>query len=181
MVTADIIQPTHAGAGALYSREYFQRVRDWLRPGGIVVQWVGQREDTAYKLIARTFLDVFPETTAWVGGTLLVGSNAPLTISRAAFERQLADPETREALAAVDLTSVDALTGWYSAGPATLRAFVGPGPLLTDDRPIVEYSARFRAGTGGPARSAPRRRADHGRPLKWRCTASAGQGPPAAG
>ena len=139
VVTADIIQPTHAGAGALYSREYFQRVRDRLRPGGVVVQWVGQREDSAYKLIARTFLDVFPETTAWVGGTLLVGSNAPLTISRAAFERQLADPATREALAAVDLTSVDALTSWYSAGPDTLRAFVGPGPLLTDDRPTVEY------------------------------------------
>ena len=39
----------------------------------------------------------------------------------------------------MDLTSVDALTSWYSAGPATLRAFVGPGPLLTDDRPTVEY------------------------------------------
>ena len=169
VVTADIIQPTHAGAGALYSREYFQRVRDRLRPGGVVVQWVGQREDSAYKLIARTFLDVFPETTAWVGGTLLVGSNAPLTISRAAFERQLADPGTREALAAVDLTSVDALTSWYSAGPATLRAFVGPGPLLTDDRPTVEYFRTLPArGTGGPPRSTPRRRAARRRPLRRR-------------
>jgi hypothetical protein len=74
-----------------------------------------------------------------VDGTLLVGTVAPLTISRAAFERQLADPATREALAAVDLTSFDTLASWYSAGPATLRAFVGPGPLLTDDRPLVEY------------------------------------------
>jgi hypothetical protein len=27
----------------------------------------------------------------------------------------------------------------YRAGPDELRAFVGPGPLLTDDRPLVEY------------------------------------------
>jgi spermidine synthase len=139
VITADIIQPTHAGAGGLYSREYFQRARARLRPGGLLLQWIGQREETAYKLIARTFLEVFPETTAWVDGTLLVGTVAPLTISRAAFERQLADPATRGALAAIDLTSFDTLASWYSAGPATLRAFVGAGPVLTDDRPLVEY------------------------------------------
>jgi hypothetical protein len=33
----------------------------------------------------------------------------------------------------------DALLATYRAGPDDLRAFVGPGPLLTDDRPVVEY------------------------------------------
>jgi hypothetical protein len=27
----------------------------------------------------------------------------------------------------------------YRAGPNQLRAFVGPGPILTDNQPIVEY------------------------------------------
>ena len=27
----------------------------------------------------------------------------------------------------------------YRAGPDELRAFVGPGPILTDDQPLVEY------------------------------------------
>ena len=27
----------------------------------------------------------------------------------------------------------------YRAGPDQLRAFVGDGPILTDDRPLVEY------------------------------------------
>jgi spermidine synthase len=162
VVTADIIQPTHAGAGGLYSREYFQRVRDRLRPGGLVLQWVGLREDTAYKLIARTFLDVFPDATAWVDGTLLVGTVGPMTISRGAFERQLADPGTREALAAVGLTDFDDLVGWYSAGPATLRSFVGPGPTLTDDRPLVEY---FRALPRGEPLARLDRLRDDGRAI----------------
>ena len=28
---------------------------------------------------------------------------------------------------------------WYTAGADEMRTFVGPGPLLTDDRPLVEY------------------------------------------
>jgi spermidine synthase len=139
VITADIIQPTHAGAGGLYSREYFTRVRNRLKEGGLVLQWVGQREDTAYKLIARTFLEVFPHTTVWVDGTLLVGTVRPLHVSRAAFERQLAVSDTRVALEAVGLTSTDALAGWFTANADALRAFVGAGTVLTDDRPLVEY------------------------------------------
>lgn len=161
VITADIIQPTHAGAGALYSREYFSRVRARLKPRGLVLQWVGLREDSAYKLIARTFQSVFPETTAWVGGTLLVGTVEPLRVSRAAVERQLARPGTRDEVAVLGLTSYDALMAWYSAGPDELRTFVGPGPLLTDDRPRVEYyrslpvgepAARLAELHGAPAR-----------------------------
>jgi hypothetical protein len=36
-------------------------------------------------------------------------------------------------------SSFDRLLAMYRAGPDELRAFVGPGPLLTDDRPLVEY------------------------------------------
>ena len=138
VITADIIQPTHAGAGGLYSREYFTRARDALRSGGLMLQWIGQREDTAYKLIARTFLECLPGDHGWVDGTLLVGTVAPLTIRGRPSSGNAPMPATREALAAVD-SPARRPGGWYSAGPATLRAFVGPGPLLTDDRPLVEY------------------------------------------
>lgn len=139
VVTADIIQPTHAGAGGLYSREYFSRVRARLKPGGLVLQWVGRREETAYALIARTFQSVFPETTVWADGTLLVGTLEPLRVSRAAVDRQFARRETRQALAAIGLTSYDTLLSWFTAGPDALRRFVGDGPTLTDDRPLVEF------------------------------------------
>ena len=48
-------------------------------------------------------------------------------------------PETREALDAVGLKQFDDLRGWFTAGADEMRAFVGEGPLLTDDRPLVEY------------------------------------------
>jgi spermidine synthase len=139
VLTADLIQPEHAGAGNLYSREYFTLVRRALATDGVALQWIGRRAENEYKLILRTFLDVFPNTTLWSDGHLLVGSIKPLAIDRAAFERQLQHQRTREALADIHLDSFDSLLNLYVAGPQELRAFVGEGPVLTDDRPMVEY------------------------------------------
>ena len=139
VITADIIQPIHAGAGNLYSREYFTLVRNALKPGGVALQWIGHREATAYRLIMQTFLSVFPNATLWVDGSLMIGSVEPLVLSRDAFERKLADPGTRAALADVDLTTFDALLAAYTAGPDEMRVLVGNSPMLTDDRPRIEY------------------------------------------
>ncbi len=138
-VTADIIQPTHAGAGLLYSQEYFRLARRVLEHGGRMVQWVGPRSDTYYRLIARTFQSVFPETTVWVNGTLLVGSTRPLQLDREAIARRYQNPALRAALAEAGFPDVDAVLATYTAGPSELRAFLGEGPVLTDDKPMLEY------------------------------------------
>ena len=149
VITADIIQPVHAGAGSLYSREYFQLVRNALNDGGLILQWIGHREKSHYVLIMRTFLDVFPQATLWLGGQLMVGSLAPLTLDEAAFTARLADPMTRAAMEGAGLDSFATLKSWYTAGPGAMKAFVGAGPVLTDDLPLVEYH-RSLPGSDGP-------------------------------
>jgi spermidine synthase len=139
VITADIIQPGHAGAGLVYSKEYFTLVKNALRPDGVVLQWIGHRPFVEYSLIMRTFLDVFPHATLWYDGTFMVGTKGPLVIDPAALERRRQDPGTREALDAIGLTSFEILRSWFTAGPDEMRRFVGDGPLLTDDRPLVEY------------------------------------------
>ncbi|HEX7780468.1 MAG TPA: fused MFS/spermidine synthase [Vicinamibacterales bacterium] len=139
IITADIIQPIHAGAGNLYSVEYFRLARRALAPHGVMMQWVGIRPASEYTLIVRTFLTAFPHATAWANGGLLVGTMEPLRLDSTAFADKLSHPSTRSALALVDITSFDRLLSLYTAGPESLRAFVGPGLILTDDRPLVEY------------------------------------------
>jgi spermidine synthase len=148
VVTADIIQPVHAGAGNLYSREYFTLARRVLSDGGLMMQWIGHREEEHYKLIMRTFLDVFPHATLWGEGTLMVGTTLPLRFRRQAFEQHLTDPETRFALARVRLDTFQALLARFTAGPDEMRRFVGDGPVLTDDRPLLEYHRSL--GRSGP-------------------------------
>jgi spermidine synthase len=138
VITADVIHPIFAGSGNVYSVEYFRQMRRVLNPGGVVLQWVAGTE-AEYKTIARTFLSVFPGTTAWVAGGLLVGSVEPLRLRRSDFEWKLKLPGSRQGLHDLNVESWDALLAAYTAGPDELAAFVGPGDLLTDDRPLVEY------------------------------------------
>jgi spermidine synthase len=69
----------------------------------------------------------------------MVGGKRPLRLARAPFEAKRANDVTRAALDEIGLDSFETLTSWFVAGPDELRRFVGDGPLLTDDRPLVEY------------------------------------------
>jgi spermidine synthase len=138
VVTADVIFPIFAGSGNLYSVEYFRLMRNVLNRGGIALQWVAGTE-AEYKTIARTFVSVFPETTAWVEGGLLVGSVEPLRLRRSDFVWKLKMPGRAKGLHDLNVETFDSLLAAFTAGPDELRAFVGSGPLLTDDRPLTEY------------------------------------------
>jgi spermidine synthase len=138
VVTADVIHPIYAGSGNLYSKEYFEIIRRVLKPGGLVLQWVAGT-DAEYKTIARTFLSVFPETTVWGDGSLLVGSVEPLHLRRRDFEWKLQIPGRARGAHDLGVKTFEELLAVYKAGPKELGAFVGPGPILSDDRPLVEY------------------------------------------
>lgn len=147
VITADLIQPFHAGAGHLYSVEYFRLCRRALASNGMMVQWIGHPPEEQYKLILRTFLEVFPETTLWAEA-FLVGSMAPLRVEGGVFDRVRSKPELATAVAAAGVADREALLRLYTAGPGALRRFAGSGEVLTDDRPLVEYYRSL----GGAAR-----------------------------
>ena len=132
VITADIILPRHAGAGALYSKEYYELVRDSLAEGGLAMQWNGGDSQTEYKLLLRTFVSVFPYTTLWADGGLMLGSTKPFNLSQSAYEARRRTFD----LFNWDLATLKRI---YSAGPEEVRAFLGDGPILTDDKPVIEY------------------------------------------
>jgi hypothetical protein len=107
--------------------------------GGLMLQWIGHREEMHYKMIARTFLRVFPDATVWVDGSLLVGTLAPLELRPETLARKLADPEVRAAVSSVGIADVESVLRLYTAGPEEIRRLVGDGPELTDDQPLLEY------------------------------------------
>jgi spermidine synthase len=94
LVTADLILPLFAGAGNLYSAEYFRLVRNVLKDDVVALQWVWGT-DAEYKIIMRTFLSVFPESTLWLDGSLMIGTKRPLALKRRDFEWKLQVPARR--------------------------------------------------------------------------------------
>ena len=85
--------------------------------------------------MARTFQSVFPFTTLWGDGGLMLGSMKPFTLSQSAWEAK------RNLPGFADLFNwgMNELNRNYVAGPEAMRKFVGEGPLLTDDKPVIEY------------------------------------------
>jgi spermidine synthase len=86
-------------------------------------------------MLLRTFMSVFPYTTLWGDGSLMLGSLTPFELSQSGFDARRRTPGFTD-LFDWDLATMRRL---YVAGPEALRAFAGEGPLLTDDKPMIEY------------------------------------------
>ena len=79
LIVTDMMFPTVAGAGNLFSREYYALARSRLSADGVFVHWLPcfllAPEDLA--AITAGFLESFPDGTAWIGcsdpGRLIVG------------------------------------------------------------------------------------------------------------
>ena len=62
----------------------------------------------------------------------MLGSTSPFTISRTTYEVRRRTFEQFP----WDLATLRRL---YTAGPNEAKAFAGNGPILSDDRPVIEY------------------------------------------
>jgi spermidine synthase len=141
VITADAIIPSHVGAANLYSKEYFQLVRGALAPDGVALHWNGGGSAVEYKMILSGFFETFPNATLWGDGTLMVGTKQPLHVSRGRVEALLANPDTRRALALMNVTEAEHLVKMFRARPEEIRGYLAGAEPLSDDKPAIEYFA----------------------------------------
>ena len=139
IIQADIIQAHHAGAGNLYSKEYFELAKKTLKDDGLMIQWAERGNTLLYPLIVRTFLDVFPYASVWCDGTIMVGSKFPQSWTLDQLQRRFNQPGVAEVARSGGIGSAEELLAHYSGDKAKFSDYVGPGPILTDDRPLTEY------------------------------------------
>jgi spermidine synthase len=152
MIAVDPAPPIEsAGSVVLYTREFLTEGKARLRPGGTFMLWMPYAlplDD--FKDHVRTFANVFGHVSLVLSpgrhGVFMFGSDAPLEFSEANIRRVLGDPAAIRDLNDVpDHRRTDA-DGWVRIvrraqwlADDRVRAFVGPGPEITDDRPRSEY------------------------------------------
>ncbi len=146
VITADAIIPSHVGAANLYSKEYFQLVRGALAPDGVALHWNGGGSDPEFKMILSGFVETFPDATLWGDGTLMVGTKQPLHVSRSRIEALLGNPDTKRALALMNVTEAEHLVKMFRARPEEIRAYLAGAAPLSDDKPAIEYFASLPQG-----------------------------------
>ena len=145
MISTGIIHPlVSAGSSNIYTEDFYRLCRRILTEDGIMCQWVPLHRlpEAHYKMIVRTFIEVFPETTLWYKYTpdfvILIGTLKPLKIDFKNFIARAQIASIREGLAADDLDGMSLLDS-FMMGPETVRKYVGVGPIHTDNRPQLEF------------------------------------------
>jgi hypothetical protein len=142
LITAEPPPLQHAGVVNLYTREYFQLVRDRLDEQGIATYWlpVYQVDRPSTLAVIRGFCDVFADCSLWSGSGLnwmLVGTRGLRgPVDEAHFRRLWAgDGATARGLRDVGLETPAHLGATFMADAEQLAPLLAESPPLTDDRP----------------------------------------------
>ena len=145
MISTGIIHPlVSAGSSNIYTADFYRLCRRILSENGIMCQWVPLHRlpEAHYKMIVRTFIEVFPHTTLWYKYTpdfvILIGTPEPLQIDYKNFLARARIASISEGLAADDLDGPSLLDS-FMMGPEAVRKYVGVGPIHTDNRPRLEF------------------------------------------
>ncbi len=159
LITGEPPPPGIAGVETLYSREYFQLMRERLADAGVVTYWLplSDLSDVSARSILRAFCDVFADCSLWNGSgmnLMMVGSRsaaAPArvaTLSEQQFRAQWSTPRVAAEMKRLGLEHAEQLGALFIGDAAFVESLVHDAPPLTDDRPKL-IDAPFSSQTAG--------------------------------
>lgn len=158
VISLEPLLPHTPPAISFYTRDFYQLCRDRLAEGGIMCQWipVHATERENYRILIRSFLDVFENTSLWFyeQSSVLIGRVSDRKVPLEEIVRRLEAPEVSGHLQSIwspgnkgmksappraSRLATLALSG-YRMGPEALRRYVDGVEAMTDDWPILEFS-----------------------------------------
>lgn len=148
LVISDLFQPDSAGVGSLYALEHFLNVKEKLKPGGAMAQWLPlyQLSPGNLKVVMRTFAEAFEHVMVWYGDMnselptlMLMGSREPFQIRPDKLMKTLEAQGVAEDM----IESSDPLSflSFYIMDREGVLDFTRGSPVNTDNNPVVEYTA----------------------------------------
>jgi len=152
-ITSDPLDPWVKGAAMLYTREFFDEVKEHLNPGGVVTLFVQLYESNpaAVKSEIATFLEAFPNGVVW-GNTqngagydlVLMGTVEPLKIDVDAIEQRLKSPQyarVAQSLSEIGMTSTTDLFSTYAGKRPDLNPWMSDAIINRDRNLRLQYLA----------------------------------------
>lgn len=157
LITGEPPPPRTPGTVNIYTREYFELVRDRLNEGGMATYWVPvarPNPGTDVNTIIRAFCDVFSDCTLWNAtpfDLMLLGTrdaHGQRTMATVTAPWQTPGLEAR--LREVGFERAEQVAATFLGDAAYLDALTRDTPPLTDDHP-----RRLRPARGRPSLSDP--------------------------
>ena len=156
VILSELFLPWTAGTSALYTRELYELGRDHLADGGLYCQWLPLHQLAVPDLeaVVATFGSVFPRIELWLAYhrsetplLALIGSRDVPRVDASRIASLLEDPELARLVIWSGLDEIRDLDALYvtrrnaPGSIATLDQTLATVPIMTDDRPRLEFSA----------------------------------------
>jgi spermidine synthase len=163
IITSDPIHPWVKGMSSLYSQQYFELVKQHLRPGGIVSQWVPLYESdiATVKSELATFFDAFPNGTVW-GNTIdgqgsdlvLLGQVESVNLDVDALVDRWARPDyarATQSMDAVNFHNVTDVLATYAGRASDLKSWLAGAEINEDMSMRLQFLAGMGLNVDNPA------------------------------
>jgi spermidine synthase len=145
VIISEPSNPWMSGLAALFTRDFFDLVKNRLNPEGVFGQWIHayQMDWDTFALVGRTFAEVFPNSLlvnmiphTRGGDYLLLGFKGSQKQGLEHARRKLAFIRKSK-----NLTLEDPQLLYRMVVSEDLKALFGPGMINTDSRPRLEFAA----------------------------------------
>jgi spermidine synthase len=153
VITTDPIHPWVKGTSVLYSKEYYELVKEHLNPGGVVAQWlpIYDSDPETIKTELATFFAVFPEGTIWSNNLngdgfdlVLLGQATPAPIQVDAIQARLDRPDyarVAASLGEVGFHSAVEFLATYAGRSRDLKPMLAEAQINRDLNMRLQYIA----------------------------------------
>jgi spermidine synthase len=153
VITTDPIHPWVKGTSVLYSKEYYELVKQHLNPGGVVAQWlpVYDSDPETIKTELATFFSVFPDGTLWSNNLkgdgfdlVLIGRLDASQIDVDRMQQRLDQPGyagVSESIGAVGFLSAVDLLATYAGRATDLQPVFADAQINQDLNMRLQYIA----------------------------------------
>jgi hypothetical protein len=138
VIVTDVTNLKYKRNPYLYTREYFELMRDALSADGVAAAWlpVGGLSFNDLRTLIATFDSVFPNTTAWyftqfpTHFIILVGTPEPTLVNLEELKEKTADVERD--LRGLSVDNVYELASMLLLGESDIDSLVDGAPIHTD-------------------------------------------------
>lgn len=145
LIISDATNPKMFDSWTLYSQEFYQLVKDRLKPGGVFCQWaLIPLPADAIKVVLNTFRSVFPHMSVWVihGSSqfLMLGTPERLNIDYADLSHKLAPLYDKADLTDFGIDSPEKFLSFFTLGEdGAAKMLEGFDKISTDDLPYAQF------------------------------------------
>jgi spermidine synthase len=153
IIASDPLDVFIKGTAALYSKEYFEAVKQHLNPGGYFSLYVPlyESDERTVRSELATFFEVFPNATVWANlreglgyDTVFMGQADPLSVDLDEIQRRLERPDyapVTQSLGDIGVASAFELFSTFLGQKSDLSAWMA-GAAINRDRDLrLQYLA----------------------------------------